>query len=349
VTAAPRASRLRPSGLAQAAAFVAVLVVLPIAFPAQWLVNLFIFTAMFAGAAMAWNLIGGSAGYPALGNGAFFGVGAYAMAILTTHLGVGGGYLVFAWAIPIAIGTAIVFAPIARLLLRTRAAVFAVLTITLLFIGQTLAYNLVSLTQGSLGMTLPSPSFPAARYDQPFYYAMAGLLALTMLFCWGVRNSKLGLALNAVRDDEDRARGLGVQTEMVKLFAYCSSAGLTAAFGAIWAYYISFVFPGFAFDPILSLSVILFAFLGGVGSLSGPLVGALLIVPVQQYLAFRFGASHLYLIAYAGVFLLVIYLLPNGIVPSCRQYLTRLRRLRSGPTAPDASLLVSNVTAGKSQ
>ena len=160
---------------------------------------------------------------------------------------------------------------------------------------------------------------------------MAGLLALTMLFCWAVRNSKLGLALNAVRDDEDRARGLGVQTEMVKLFAFCSSAGLTAAFGAIWAYYISFVFPGFAFDPILSLSVILFAFLGGVGSLWGPLVGAVLIVPVQQYLAFRFGASHLYLIAYAGVFLLVIYLLPNGIVPSGRQYVTKMWRLRRGP------------------
>jgi branched-chain amino acid transport system permease protein len=349
VRAAAHPSRLRPYGLAQAAAFVVVLVVLPIAFPAQWLVNLFIFTAMFAGAAMAWNLIGGYAGYPALGNGAFFGIGAYAMAILTTHLGVGGGYWTFAWAIPIAIGTAIVFAPIARLLLRTRAAVFAILTITLLFIGQTLAYNLVSLTQGSLGMTLPSPSFPAARYDQPFYYAMAGLLALTVLFCWAVRNSKVGLALNAVRDDEDRARGLGVQTEMVKLFAYCSSAGLTAAFGAIWAYYISFVFPGFAFDPILSLSVILFAFLGGVGSLWGPVVGAVLIVPVQQYLAFRFGASHLYLIAYAAVFLLVIYLLPNGIVPSGRQYLTRLWRLRSGPTAPDASLLVSSVTARDSR
>jgi branched-chain amino acid transport system permease protein len=347
VTTDTRATGLRPAGLAQAAAFAVILVALPMVFPAQWLVNIFIFTAMYAGAGMAWNLIGGYGGYPALGNGAFFGVGAYAMAILTTHLGVGDGYAAFAWVLPIGIGTAIVFAPIGRLLLRTRAAVFAVLTITVLFMGQTLAYNLVSLTKGSEGTTLPLPNFPAATYNQPFYYAMAGLLAVTVLFCWVVRNSKAGLALNSIRDDEDRARGLGVRTEMIKLFAFCSSAALTAAFGAIWAYYIHFVAPGFTFDPILSLSVILFAFLGGVRSLWGPVIGAALIVPAQQYLAFRFGASHLYLIAYAGLFLLVIFVLPDGIVPSGRKYLTKLWQPRRGGPVVDGSPIVSNVTAGE--
>jgi branched-chain amino acid transport system permease protein len=326
---------------------VVILVVLPIAFPAQWLVNIFIFTAMSAGLATAWNLIGGYAGYPALGNGGFFGIGAYSMAIVTSHLGVGAGYAVFAWSIPIALGTAIVVAPIGRLILRTRSAVFAVLSITVMFMGQALAYNLVSLTKGSQGIVVPTPTFSPAHYDQPFYYAMAGLLALTVLFNWAVRTSKVGLALNAVRDDEDRARGLGVQTELVKLFAFCSSAGLTAGFGAIWAYYLSLVYPGFAFDPILSLSVVLFAFLGGVRSLWGPVVGAALIVPVQQYLAFRFGASHLYLIAYAAVFLLVIYLLPNGIVPSGRQYLAKLRQAHRATPTPDPPLLVSNITAGE--
>jgi branched-chain amino acid transport system permease protein len=216
-----------------------------------------------------------------------------------------------------------------------------------MFMGQALAYNLVSLTKGSQGIVVPTPTFWPAHYDQPFYYAMAGLLALTVLFNWAVRTSKVGLALNAVRDDEDRARGLGVQTELVKLFAFCSSAGLTAGFGAIWAYYLSLVYPGFAFDPILSLSVVLFAFLGGVRSLWGPVVGAALIVPVQQYLAFRFGASHLYLIAYAAVFLLVIYLLPNGIVPSGRQYLAKLRQAHRAAPTPDPPLLVSNITAGE--
>src|SRR6202035_2575014 len=261
-----------------------------------------------------------------------FGIGAYAMAIGTTHLGVGGGYRPFLLVIPIAIGTALAMLPVARLLLRTRAAAFAVLTITLMFMAQALAYNIRSLTGGSQGMAAPLAPFPAATFERPFYYAMAALLVLTLAVCWVVRTSKLGLALNAVRDDEDRARGLGVQTELVKLVAFAVSAGLTAAIGAVWAYYISFLYPGFAIDPLLALGTILMAFLGGRRTLWGPVAGAALIGPAQQYFAYRFGASQLYLIAYAALFLLVIYFLPNGIVPSLARRLGRLRP-SSGPSS----------------
>jgi branched-chain amino acid transport system permease protein len=290
----------------------------------HWQVNLLVFTAMYAGLACAWNLVGGYAGYPALGHGAFFGVGAYAMAIGTTHLGVGRGYRPFALILPIAVATALAVVPIARLLLRTRAAAFAVLSITVMFMVQTLVYNIRSLTHGSEGMAVPAPPFAVASFERPFYYAMATLLALSVAVCWTVRTSKLGLALNAVRDDEDRARGLGVQTELVKMVAFAVSAGLTAAFGAVWAYYITYVFPGFAIDPLLSLGAILMAFLGGRRTLWGPVVGAALIVPAQQYFAYRYGASHLYLIAYAALFLLVIYLLPDGIIPSSKRRLNRV-------------------------
>ncbi len=318
-------SRIRPAGAGQAVAFVAVLAVLPLILGQHWQVNLLVFTVMYAGLACAWNILGGYAGYPALGHAAFFGVGAYAMAMGTSHLGVGGGYRPFALIVPIGVGTALAVVPLARLLLRTRAAAFAVLTITMLFMVQTLAYNLRGLTGGSTGLIVPIAPFPAATFERPFYYAMAILLALTLAVCWVVRTSKLGLALNAVRDDEDRARGLGVQTEMVKLVAFAVSAGLTAAFGAVWAYYISFLYPGFAIDPLLALGAILMAFLGGRRTLWGPVIGAALIGPAQQYFAYHFGASHLYLIAYAALFLLVIYLLPEGIVPSLARRLGRLR------------------------
>jgi branched-chain amino acid transport system permease protein len=305
--------------------FLLFLVVLPLIINRHWQVNLLVFTVMYAGLACAWNIVGGYAGYPALGHGAFFGVGAYAMAIGARHIGVGGGYRPFLLLLPIAVGTGLAVVPIARLLLRTRAATFAVLSITVMFMVQTLAYNFRSLTHGSQGMAVPAPRFGVAHYERPFYYAMAALLAITVGVCWVVRTSKLGLALNAVRDDEDRARGLGVQTELVKLIAFAVSAGLTATFGAVWAYYITYVFPGFAIDPLLSLGAILMAFLGGRRTLWGPIVGAALIVPAQQYFAYRYGASHLYLIAYAGLFLLVIYLLPNGIIPSFARLLGRLR------------------------
>jgi branched-chain amino acid transport system permease protein len=316
-------------------AFVGVLAVLPLILGRHWQVNLLVFTAMYAGLACAWNLVGGYAGYPALGHGAFFGVGAYAMAIGTTHLGVGRGYRPFALILPIAVATALAVVPIARLLLRTRAAAFAVLSITVMFMVQTLVYNIRSLTHGSEGMAVPAPPFAVASFERPFYYAMATLLALSVAVCWTVRTSKLGLALNAVRDDEDRARGLGVQTELVKMVAFAVSAGLTAAFGAVWAYYITYVFPGFAIDPLLSLGAILMAFLGGRRTLWGPVVGAALIVPAQQYFAYRYGASHLYLIAYAALFLLVIYLLPDGIIPSSKRRLNRLLSASRSHTARD--------------
>jgi branched-chain amino acid transport system permease protein len=311
--------------------FVVVLAVLPLIFGQHWVVSLLVFTVMYAGLACAWNLLGGYAGYPALGHGAFFGIGAYAMTIGTTHLGVGGGYRPFLLVLPIAVGTALAVAPIARLLLRTRAVAFAVLSITVMFMVQTLAYNIRGLTGGSQGIAVPLAPFAAATFERPFYYAMAVLLALTVVVCWLVRTSKLGLALNAVRDDEDRARGLGVQTEGVKLVAFTVSAGLTAAFGAVWAYYISYVFPAFAIDPLLSLGAILMAFLGGRRTLWGPVVGAALIVPAQQYFAYRYGASQLYLVAYAALFLLVIYLLPNGIVPTLDRHLSRIRSAFRSP------------------
>lgn len=323
-------SRLRPAGAVQAAVFTALLAGLPVIIGQHWQVNLLVFTLMYAGLAAAWNLLGGYTGYPALGHGAFFGIGAYAMAIGTSHMGVGGGYRPFLLVLPIALATAVAVTPIARLLMRTRAATFALLSITVMFMVQTFAYNLRGLTHGSEGISVPLAPFSTATFERPFYYAMAALLALTMLVCWAVRTSKLGLSMNAVRDDEDRARGLGVQTELVKLVAFALSSGLTAAFGAVWAYYVTFVFPGFAIDPLLSLGVILMAFLGGRRTLWGPVVGAALIVPAQQYFAYRYGASHLYLIAYAALFLLVIYLLPDGIIPSTTDHIARLRTRRAG-------------------
>jgi len=93
-------ARVRPAGLLQAVAFVAVLAVLPLILGQNWQVNLLVFTVMYAGLASAWNLLGGYAGYPALGHAAFFGVGAYAMAIGINHLGVGGGYRPFVLVCP---------------------------------------------------------------------------------------------------------------------------------------------------------------------------------------------------------------------------------------------------------
>ena len=107
----------------------------------------------------------------------------------------------------IGVGVALVAIPIGWLALRTRAATFAIVTLTLVFVGQQLAFNLHSLTGGSQGASMPFPPFALAHFELPFYLVMLGVFALAMLICWWVRGSNIGLLLFAIRDDEDRARG----------------------------------------------------------------------------------------------------------------------------------------------
>jgi branched-chain amino acid transport system permease protein len=325
----------------RAAIVFGVLSALPFGFTAAWVQNLFFFTLMYAALASAWNIVGGYSGYISLGHAAFFGVGAYAVAVAFTHWSIGGGYRPF-YVLPlVGLGVAIVSVPVGWVAYRTRAATFAIVTITLLFVAQQLAYNLHSLTHGSQGLAIPPPRFPVATYDVPFYYAMLGVLALSMLASWYVRGSKLGLALVAIRDDEDRARGLGVQTTLAKLTSFAVSAGLVSMAGGIWAYYIAFVYPQFAVDPLVTIGMVLMVYLGGRGTIWGPVLGAFILVPAQQYLAYRLGASELYLVGYSAVFLVVMLLLPRGILPSLRDRARRMRVRRNPPGRHSEEALAS--------
>ncbi|MEP6641870.1 MAG: branched-chain amino acid ABC transporter permease, partial [Gaiellales bacterium] len=181
---------------------------------------------------------------------------------------------------------------------------------------QQLAFNLHSLTNGASGLIVPLPPFPVGTFERPFYLAMVAVYAVAVLLSWYIATGKLGLMLFAIRDDEDRARGLGVHVTYAKLVAFAISAGLVAMLGGIWAYYIGFIYPQFAVDPLVTVGAVLMAFLGGRGTIWGPTLGALILVPAQQYLAFSQGASELYLVAYAAIFLVVMLLLPRGILPS---------------------------------
>ena len=214
------------------------------------------------------------------------------------------------------------------------AATFAIVTLTLLFVVQQLAFNLRSVTHGSQGVSVPQPSF-SSNFDRPYYFAMLGVLALGMLACWYVRGSKLGLMLLAVREDEEKARGVGVRVTGAKLIAFALSVGLTAMVGGVWAYYLFYIYPESAIDPLVMIGAVLMVFLGGKGTLWGPMVGAFVLVPAQQWTLSTYGASRLYLIAYATVFMVVLLLLPRGIVPSLDDLVSK-RRFRS-PARPDVT------------
>ena len=339
-------TRVSKAGLARGAVVFGFLVAFPFLFSAQWVVNIAVFTLMYAGLATAWNLLGGYSGYLSLGHAAFFGIGAYAIAITFTHIGIGAGYKPFFVLPLVGLAVAAVSVPIAWIALRVRAATFAIVTLTLLFVVQQLAFNLHSITGGSQGLNVPTPTFSASTYDDPFYFAMLALFALALGTCWWVRDSKLGLMLFAIRDDEDRARGVGVRTTGVKLVAFAASVGITGMIGGVWAYYLTFIYPQFAVDPLVTIGAVLMTFLGGKGTLWGPALGAFILVPLQQYLAYRLGASELYLLGYAAVFLLIMLLMPRGIIPSLRDRLARRQAAASPPGAVSGALPTAKPSGG---
>jgi len=309
-------SRLTTWAAGRAVGVFGVLLLLPFVLPAAWVVDLGFFGLMYAALAVAWNLVGGYTGYIWLGLIAFYGVGAYALTIAFQHIALTVFWLPFLILVPIGVGAALLAVPVGMVLMRVRGATFAVVSLSVLFIAEICASNWSVITNGAGGLGVPPPPIGAANFNRPFYLAMLCLLAVALIFSWYVRRSRLGLMLFAIKGDEERARGLGVPTLTIKLIAFCASCGLAAMVGGLWAYYIGFIYPIFSFSPNTMFAVVMMVYLGGRGTLWGPVVGGLLVAPVQEYLAYTFGNAQFYLIGYAALFLIVIRFLPRGIVPT---------------------------------
>lgn len=294
-----------------------------------------IFALAFAAAASGWNIFAGYTGYIALGHAAFFGIGGYTLAILCQRWHVTGAWTPF-WLMPLAGLAAAIFAiPLGAIALRTRRHTFVVVTIAIFFAVQLMAYNLRGLTNGSTGINFPLIlEWSADIYNLPFYYTALLLTLVALGVSWFVRNSKFGLGLLAIRDDEDRARGLGVRTGSSKLIAFVLSAFFTGVAGALLSYYIGNVQPTFTFDALYDVAIALMVFMGGIGTLAGPILGALVLESAQQYMAMQFtqGNGGVYLIVYGALFLVVILLLPQGVIPSLRTLWFRYVIRRPAPT-----------------
>jgi branched-chain amino acid transport system permease protein len=288
-------------------------------------------------ATTSWNGFAGYSGYIPLGHAAFFGSGAYTFAVIAANNHLGAGYGLFGL-IPLAgLVAGLLAIPVGLIALRTRRHTFVVITIAIFFLFQLVAGNL-GITGGSSGLQVVSPNWPGATYNDPFYYLALGILLLAVAVSWTIRRSRFGLQLLAIRDDEDRARGLGVRVGRVKLTAFVISAIPIGMIGALYAYFVGQVFPQFVFDPLFDLSIALMAFFGGLGTLSGPLLGGLLLEPLQQYLTVSFSVGDLYLIIYGIIFLGVILLMPRGIVPSISDRLRHHKPSRHRGPSSGASL-----------
>jgi len=293
----------------------AVAATFPVAFTNQSVNSVAFQALIFVCAAVAWNLFSGFSGYIALGHAVFFGSSAYAVDIAAEHWHVTGG-AEFALLPLGAAAAAVIAVPFGLVALRVRRHTFVVITIAIFFIFQLMAFNLTSITNGTIGLNAPFLLWDPVTFDQRFYYIALGLALAAIALSWLIKGSRFGLQLRAIRDDEDRAASLGVRAMPVKLTAFVISGAITGMAGALWFFFIGQVLPQSGFDPIFDLTVALMAFLGGLGTISGPILGALIIAPAQQYLTITFSNSYLSQILLGALFLAVVLFVPRGLIPT---------------------------------
>jgi len=303
----------------------ALAIVFPLVFTNPAVTNYGVFAMIFVTAASAWNIFSGNSGYISLGNAVFYGSGAYALGLMAKGWDVQGAQVFDLLPLVgvIGAGIALIFGLIA---LHVRRHTFIVVTIAVFFIFQLMAANF-SFTEGTSGLNSPFLTWQPVPYNQNFYFIALGFAVATIAVAALVRRSRFGLQLRAIRDDEDRARGLGVKTMRVKMSALVITGSITAMIGGVWFYYINQVQPQTGFDPLWDLQIVLMAFLGGYGSVSGPVLGALIIEPGTLWLNTQpqFSGGYLSEILLGVIFLLVVLVLPRGIIPTGGEWIKRLR------------------------
>ena len=261
---------------------------------------------IFAILATSWNIIGGYTGYASFGNIVFFGVGAYVTAVFMNHLGFGffpslllsglaGGAYGYLIGLPI---------------LRLKGHYFAIATLGLAEATKALVQNL-GITEGNSGMYLPMPELAIDTSYRFFFYTALVVLVILLLVIRVMLKSKLGYGLIAIREDEDAANSIGINTTQFKSIAFGLSGLFSAMAGAIYAYQQGFIKPEPVFTVASTVKMIVMAVFGGIGSLWGPTIGAVVIEVVSNFLSAHFLVAHT--LFFGSIVILVILFAPRGI------------------------------------
>jgi len=274
--------------------------------------------------ATSWNIMGGYTGYKSLGHAAFFGLGAYLVAIAANQWGWNP-----LWSAPLlAVAVTLVAIALGWVMLRTTGSAFVIATIAMLLIFRLLALNLREITKGAPGLSQPLPPWPPEFSRLPFFYYMLACLIAALAVSAYVRRSRFGLGLLAIRDDEGKADMVGVNTTLYKVLAFGLSAYFVALGGGIWSYFTTHISPVFAFDILIGVDMILTTMLGGLGTLWGPVLGAFILIPASDLILFTFR-SQIHVAIFGALMLAIILFLPRGILPSLQEWLERRRAPRA--------------------
>ncbi|MFQ5906316.1 MAG: branched-chain amino acid ABC transporter permease [bacterium] len=254
---------------------------------------------------VAWNLLAGYTGQVSFGHASFFGVGAYTAGLIFKHLGLSPWFGMLAGGL-----MAVMFAiPMGLVCFRLRGPYFALAMLALAEVLRLVATNWVGFTNGMVGILI----MPIFRSKLPYYYVISVLAFVSLLTVLRIVGSKLGYWFLAIREDQDAAESMGVPTTRYKLSALCISAFFTGIAGSFYLNYMGFIDPSIVFSlPDISIMVILVAIIGGVGTIWGPALGALIMVVLSEVVRNTIGDAHLLVMGVLVVAIIVF--LPHGAI-----------------------------------
>jgi len=301
------------------------LVLIPAVSGSAFLIHIFVTICVFAALSTAWNIVGGYAGQLSLGHMMFYGIGAYTTSLLVTHFGLSPWIGMWIGALLAAIVGAAVGYPCFRL----RGPFFSLSTIAFLEVIRLLSIHFVGLTGGSAGLIVPLKlgwAWMVFSEKVNYLFIAFSLLLLCLGVSLAIRQSRLGFYLTAVREREDAALAAGIDNSQVKLKAVVVSAMLTALIGAFHAMYLTFLEPATMFSLGTSIEVAMFSLIGGLGTVAGPLLGTVLVVPLAELARGWLGASAsgLHGVVYGTVLVLITLTLPAGLVGTFGQRVSRM-------------------------
>jgi branched-chain amino acid transport system permease protein len=305
-------------GVAGGVALVALLANVPFVVHRDDVLNFLVVTLLTITLAQSWNIVGGYAGQVNLGHAAFFGLGA----LVTRTLWIAGTPVLAAMLAGAVVAVAFALA-VGGAAFRLRGAYFAIGTLALGEILRITVGN--SLPEIS---TLPTATIATYRLAHRYWLALALAAAAVAAVAW-LRGSRLGLGLEAIREDEAAAEATGVGMLRLKLLALALSTGLAALAGGAFAYYHISYYPSHPFGPHWTFDAVLVTFIGGVGTLHGPILGAVFYVLLKEYLAIRWVDFHL--LIFGVLFVAIVLLLPGGLVEVGSAVRRLARRARPAP------------------
>jgi branched-chain amino acid transport system permease protein len=317
-------------------ACMALLGAVPLITSSNVVLNFLVVALLIALVGQGWNLLGGFGGQYSFGHAAFFGTGAYVTAVLQVRYGIN-AWLGFCVGI---VAGSLVGALIGALSFRSglKGSYFALVTLAFAEVLRIIA-SVAPFTGAGVGTLIKLDLRPETFQFQsraPFYWIVLGLVGVSLVLIRVIEDSRFGAYLVAVRENEDAAQALGVNTTIIKLGAMTISASITAAGGCFYAQYFLFVDAGIAYGPWISIEALLAPIIGGVGTVFGPLLGALVVKALGEFAKLATGdAPGLDLMIYGCVLILVVAAAPRGIAG----ILSDLRRrvLPPRPAAPASS------------